>query len=152
MARAVREAKLAELIAKSKAKQSDRAMERSARHAVAKAELDEQLGLKRAETKRKEERDRLADIEIEEYHEMIAQRDTKEKQRLLLKYARLLGDSDPLANTDDPKSIFEEPEDQTNANTKNKDEENNLIAPVLPAPTTSTLTPVIEQRSIGNKK
>lgn len=144
VARAVREAKLAELTAQRKAKESDRAAERTARYVAAKAQLDEQLELKRAEIRRKEEEDRLVDQQIERYHEVLAQRDAQEKRRLLLKYARLLGD-DENTETDGPPVQLE---DEVNANEELdvKDEDNNVIAPVqqqsiTPVPTTKDPPP-----------
>lgn len=127
-ARKVREAKLAELVALKEAKQLDRAVKRSERHALAKAELDEQLDLKKAETKKKENQERLLEEDIQRYQDTIDKREATEKKRLIMKYARLLDDQETSLKDD----LFE---DELNANEpENMDEENNMISVILPNP------------------
>ena len=121
-ARKVRDAKLAELLAQKEAQQLDRAVKRNARHALAKAELDEQLDLKRAEETKKANQERLLDEDIQRYQDSIDKREADEKRRLLIKYANLLDDKD---STDGPS------EDELNANdVRGMDEENNIVSQI----------------------
>lgn len=124
-ARKIRDAKLAELVAEKAAKQLDRAVKRNARLALAKAELDEQLDLKRAEEAKKANQERLLDEDIQRYQDSIDKREADEKRRLLIKYANLLDDKD---STDGP---FE---DELNANDpiRGMDEENNIVSQIQP--------------------
>jgi len=117
-----RQAKLAELVEAKRVEQSEKAIERSARHAAAKKELDHQLELKRAETKRIEKLDQDLDEDIKQYQEEIVQRETKEKKRLLRKYAQLMMDGS------DQDIQLPDSEDELNANTADgMDKDNNLI-------------------------
>lgn len=122
-ARKAREAKLTELVALKEAKEIDRAVKRSERHALAKAELDEQLEMKKTEEERKKKQDQLLDEDIQRYRDTVDQRDAMEKRRLIMKYARLL---------DDQESLKDSPlEDELNANNPEiMDEDNNMISVV----------------------
>ena len=126
LARDTREAKRLELLALKEAKQLERAAERSARHAMAKAELDEQLEMKRIEQEKKDDLDQALDADIQRYRDTIDQREAAEKRRLIMKYAQLLDDQSNLA--DDPT------EDELNANEVNRlqemDQENNTISAI----------------------
>lgn len=132
-ARKVREAKLAELVALKEAKQLDRAVKRSERHALAKAELDEQLDLKKAEVKKRENQEKLLEEDIRQYQDTIDKREATEKRRLIMKYARLLDDQDSLKD--------DASEDELNANEPEiMDEENNMVSVILPTQAPSTVT------------
>ena len=120
-ARKAREAKFAELVAQKRAKDLDRAEQRTARHTVAKAELDEQLELKRLEEKKKEDQDKLLEEDIRQYQDTIDRREADEKRRLILKYTRLLDDQENVVDN--------YPEDELNANEpREMDFENNVIS------------------------
>lgn len=120
IAQAVRDGKLAQLIAEKQARDRLKLEEKLARNVAARAELDEQLELKRAEQRRQREEDRLLDEDIKLYQEMVDRRDAKEKQRLLLKYAQLLSDQ--------PTDVLDS-QDELNANeTAPTDNQNNILA------------------------
>uniref|UniRef100_A0A0N8BFW3 Gamma-tubulin complex component n=1 Tax=Daphnia magna TaxID=35525 RepID=A0A0N8BFW3_9CRUS len=120
-ARETREANLAKLITENQAKQMDRARQRTARHALAKAELDEQLKLKRVEENKKAYEEKLLDEDIQQYHDEIDKREAEEKRRLLIKYTHLLEDKE--------NSNGETSEDELNANdARGMDEENNVVS------------------------
>lgn len=138
-----REAKLAELATEKNAKQMDRVRQRTARHAVAKAELDEQLELKRAEENRIANQEKLLDEDIQQYHEQIDKREADEKRRLLIKYTHLLEDKESSTNeliedelnANDPRGMDGE------NNTVSRSQSDDIIGTTLS--TTSSLTPVL---------
>ena len=142
LAHRTRQAKLAELVAAKKVKQSEKAVERSTRHAAAKKELDHQLELKRAETKRIEKLDQDLDEDIKQYQDEIVQRELREKKRLLRKYAQLMMDG-----TEE----LQDSEDDLNANTVDgMDFDNNIVIPQVPTKpqVTTQPSPVATKKTI----
>ncbi|XP_057366609.1 gamma-tubulin complex component 6-like [Daphnia carinata] len=122
-ARETREFNLAKLVAENEAKQIERARQRTERHALAKAELDEQMKLKRAEENKIAYQEKLLDEDIQQYHDEIDKREAEEKRRLLIKYTQLLESKE--------NSNVESSEDELNANDQREmDEENNIV--ILP--------------------
>lgn len=119
IAHIVREEKLAQLVAEKLARDKQKYADKFARNVAAKAELDEQLELKRAEQRRLAEEDRLLDEDIKLYRELVDRRDAKEKHRLLVKYAQLL--------SDEPTEDFNS-QDEFNANEIiQTDNQNNML-------------------------